>query len=209
MPRSYQSKACASVLPCGPHSCPLTPPLLSLPRSKYSVMIPDSRVQQGKRRTERLRNGLSSRPEDESPASTMLPWPQVALMGDLLRPGWSPHPGCGIPTRPLRVIDAAGLSPTGLQPCRLLTRRLAVRRSTASLRFYPPTPPSLPPNPALKPSVMILNPRVQQGKRRTERLRNLPARPEGESLPPAHGPLPSRPRRPCRFRRGGGPPLYE
>jgi hypothetical protein len=35
-------------------------------------------------------------------------------------PGWLPAPGCGIATCPTRATDTAGLSPAGLQPCRLL-----------------------------------------------------------------------------------------
>ena len=34
--------------------------------------------------------------------------------------GWLPAPRCGIATCPTRAIDTAGLSPAGLQPCRLL-----------------------------------------------------------------------------------------
>jgi hypothetical protein len=52
-----------------------------------------------------------------------------------------------IPTRPPQIADPAGLSPGGLQPCRLLTHRpgwLSLRRPPASLRFLPPAPPSLP-----------------------------------------------------------------
>jgi hypothetical protein len=74
-----------------------------------------------KRRTERLLNGHSSRPEDESPASTTLPTSQAALVADLLRPKWLPVPARGIATRPRLPTDAAGLAPVGLQPCRLLT----------------------------------------------------------------------------------------
>ena len=35
-------------------------------------------------------------------------------------PGWLPIPGCGIATCPIWAIGTAGLSPAGLQPCRLL-----------------------------------------------------------------------------------------
>ena len=37
-------------------------------------------------------------------------------------PGWLPAPGCGIATCPTRATDTAGLSPAGLQPCRLLPK---------------------------------------------------------------------------------------
>ncbi len=37
-------------------------------------------------------------------------------------PGWLPAPGCGITTCPTRATETAGLSPAGLQPCRLLRR---------------------------------------------------------------------------------------
>ena len=36
--------------------------------------------------------------------------------------GWLPAPSCGIATCPTRATDTAGLSPAGLQPCRLLLR---------------------------------------------------------------------------------------
>ena len=36
--------------------------------------------------------------------------------------GWLPAPRCGIATCPTRATDTAGLSPAGLQPCRLLPR---------------------------------------------------------------------------------------
>jgi hypothetical protein len=36
--------------------------------------------------------------------------------------GWLPAPRCGITTYPTRATDTAGLSPAGLQPCRLLRR---------------------------------------------------------------------------------------
>ena len=36
--------------------------------------------------------------------------------------GWLPAPSCGIATYPNRATDTAGLSPAGLQPCRLLRR---------------------------------------------------------------------------------------
>jgi hypothetical protein len=36
--------------------------------------------------------------------------------------GWLPTPSCGIAAYPNRVIDTAGISPAGLQPCRLLRR---------------------------------------------------------------------------------------
>jgi hypothetical protein len=81
---------------------------------------------------------------------------------DLLRPGWLPLPRRGIATRPPGAIDAVGLPPVGLQPCRLLTPGpglLSLRRSATSPRFLPPTLPLLRPNPALKYSVVIPNPR--------------------------------------------------
>jgi hypothetical protein len=68
-------------------------------------------------------------------------------MADLLHPEWLCLPGCGIATRPTRAIDAAGLPPAGLQPCRLLTRQLSPRRPTASLRFLPPYPAPAPAEP--------------------------------------------------------------
>jgi hypothetical protein len=35
-------------------------------------------------------------------------------------PSWLPAPGCGITTCPIWAIDMTGLSPVGLQLCRLL-----------------------------------------------------------------------------------------
>jgi hypothetical protein len=96
-------------------------------------MIPNPRVQRGKRFHERLLNGFPSRPEDESPASAILPTPQAALMADLLRPGWFPLPTSGITARPQRATDGTGHSPTRFQPCPLLTQRLPLHRSAASL----------------------------------------------------------------------------
>jgi hypothetical protein len=56
----------------------------------------------------------------------MHPSPQPALTADLLRPVWLPVPARGTSARPTQAADAAGLSPVGLQPCRLLTRRSLV-----------------------------------------------------------------------------------
>ena len=39
-------------------------------------------------------------------------------------PGWLPAPGSGIATCPNRAIGMVGLSPTGMQPCRLLPHPL-------------------------------------------------------------------------------------
>jgi hypothetical protein len=57
------------------------------------------------------------------------------------------------------------------------TPSLAAARSSRAVTspecpspLLPPTPPSLPPNPALKYYVVIRTPFVPQGKRRTERL---------------------------------------
>jgi hypothetical protein len=52
------------------------------------------------------------------------------------RPGWFPIPGCGITTRPLRATDAAGLSPAGLQPCRLLIPPSSRASSIAGLLLH-------------------------------------------------------------------------
>jgi len=46
-------------------------------------------------------------------------------------PGWLPAPGCGIATCPTRATDTAGLSPAGLQPCRLLPEFVGGARVTA------------------------------------------------------------------------------
>jgi hypothetical protein len=73
-----------------PIPCPPSPAL------KYSVMIPNPPVPQGKRHTGLLRNGSCPCPEDKSAAPTMLPSPQAALMADLSRPGWLWAPGCGV-----------------------------------------------------------------------------------------------------------------
>jgi hypothetical protein len=62
---------------------------------------------------------------------------------------WLCLPECHVTSRPTRATDPVGLSPTGLQPCRLPTRRLgrlSLRRPEASLHFFCPrlTPPLLP-----------------------------------------------------------------
>ncbi len=44
-------------------------------------------------------------------------------------PGWLPAPGSGIATCPNRAIGMVGLSPTGMQPCRLLPHPLDDRRN--------------------------------------------------------------------------------
>jgi hypothetical protein len=106
-------------------------------------MIPNPRVPQGKRHSEGLLNGLSSRLKDASPASTTLGSSQTALMADLLRPGWLRILAFAISTRPLPTTDAAGPAPAGLQLCRLFIRRprrLSLRQLPPSLRFLPPAP---------------------------------------------------------------------
>ena len=47
--------------------------------------------------------------------------------------GWLPAPRCGIATCVNRVIHTAGLSPAGLQPCRLLPRAFARALSSRSV----------------------------------------------------------------------------
>jgi hypothetical protein len=148
-------------------------------------MIPDSLVPQGKRGNERLLNGLSSRPEGQSSVSAMPPSSQVALV---CRPA-SPR----VPMRPLRTTGAAGPSPAGLQPCRLLTRRpraaLAPPVNSVSSLLAPYPAPALA-EPALKYSVMIPRLRAQRGKRPRERLLNaLSLRLEDDS--PASTTLPT------------------
>jgi hypothetical protein len=49
-------------------------------------------------------------------------------------PGELPLPGCGIATCPTRAIDTAGLSPAGLQPCRLLLPASGSSHTAGSLR---------------------------------------------------------------------------
>ena len=44
-------------------------------------------------------------------------------------PGWLPTPGCGIATCPLWAFDTAGLSPAGLQSCRLLLPQYGFKAS--------------------------------------------------------------------------------
>ena len=96
---------------------------------------------------------------------------------------WLCLPECHVIPRPTRATDPVGLSPTGLQPCRLPTRRLgrlSLRRPEASLHFFCPrlTPPLLPLSrlcsrrPRSQYSLTIPKSRVQQGKQRTERLLN-------------------------------------
>jgi hypothetical protein len=66
-----------------------------------------------------------------------------------------------ITARPPRATDAAGFSPSGLQPCRLATRRPGrPPLQSIRLRFSLPHPPLLSPTPALKYSVMIPNFRI-------------------------------------------------
>jgi hypothetical protein len=134
-----------SVAPRGCHhskmfvsaSAPLLRSCALAPAPKYSVMLPNPRVPQGKRRTERRLNALPSRPEDESRASTTIPTCQAALVADLLRPGWLSLPRCHVIPLPLRATAAAGLSPAGLQPCRLLIwRSVRLSRLAGQQRLF-------------------------------------------------------------------------
>jgi hypothetical protein len=49
-------------------------------------------------------------------------------------PGWLPAPGCGIATCPTRATDTAGLSPAGLQPCRLLLESATCLQGNTAVR---------------------------------------------------------------------------
>jgi hypothetical protein len=54
-------------------------------------------------------------------------------------PGWLLIPGCGIATCPTWAIDTAGLSPAGLQPCRLLLPALRLPRRRHHTGFMIPS----------------------------------------------------------------------
>ena len=66
--------------------CPLRRYCFLCPAYEYSVMIPNLRVPQEERRTERLRNGLASGLAGESPPWSVVPSSQAALSAHPLRP---------------------------------------------------------------------------------------------------------------------------
>jgi hypothetical protein len=92
------------------------PPLLpSLPSSIMSCHNPKSPCSAGK-----TTPGAATEPASpvrscsQAPLSTTLPSSQATLIADLPRPSWLLVPAGGIPMRPPRTTDAAGLSPVVL-----------------------------------------------------------------------------------------------
>ena len=53
-----------------------------------------------------------------------------------VEPGWSPALGSGIATCPNRAIGMVGLSPTGIQPCRLLPHPLDDKRNFKETSYF-------------------------------------------------------------------------